>query len=253
MTGLLAMAAPATAWARAHWRVVAVGIGVAAVVVCAVAWQRDRVALQEARRQAEALGPLRAEIVSRTATQRQLEASVADLSVQIARVKSESPGAKIVTVYRWRTTHAVAGGSPRPPGPAPGSPSQPEGGACLLAQGDAGEIRVTAADLQTRAGNRVVVGRAECWRLRPEPATAVLSGEFSAAAGSETLTAEPLRPSSSAARPRWSLRAGPEWASLRPVPSGAVVGAGVRVIGGWWLEAEGRTSGGAALALRYEW
>lgn len=52
----------------------------------------------------------------------------------------------------------------------PGAP------ACLLAAGDEGEIRTSIAGVETRAGNLVVIGAAEAWRLAPGPASRILSG-----------------------------------------------------------------------------
>ena len=50
---------------------------------------------------------------------------------------------------------------------APPSSSEP-GPACVLRLGDSGEVRVSGVALRTGAGNIVVEGTAEAWRLNPD-------------------------------------------------------------------------------------
>lgn len=52
--------------------------------------------------------------------------------------------------------------------------------ACLLAEGDTGEIRVSQVIVETKEKNQVLVGTAECWRLKPGPVSPILTGKFSA-------------------------------------------------------------------------
>lgn len=242
-------------WVWVHRAAVAVG-ALALVAVTAVAgWSRDRSALQQARAEAqklaEAQGTLRGEIVAREAKARDMEAAAASLRDEIDRVKREAPGAKIVYVDRLVTGPSQAHGAPRPEPtiPAAQHPCPP----CLLAEGDSGHVDVTTSGLETRAGNRVVVGRAACMRDAPAPPTEVLSGTFSAPL---SVSLEEPHPLPAPARPRFSLAGGPAWSLLRGIPNGGGGSLGLRVIGGWWIETGGVATSDSSAAfawLRKEW
>ena len=87
-----------------------------------------------------------------------------------ARLKGVRP--KIVEVVRWRTKTGLATGAPRPPG-GTGSPDAGAPPPCLIAIGDSMVIEVAEGRLETKAGNRVVVGSAKCIRLLPLPTTTI--------------------------------------------------------------------------------
>jgi len=65
----------------------------------------------------------------------------------------------------------------------------------LLAPGDPARIDVDVVDLETRAGNTLVVGTASVYREGATPAL-VLQGGFQASAGSTAVRAEQARPAS---------------------------------------------------------
>ena len=93
-----------------------------------------------------------------------------------------APGAKVVRVVRASTGQVTSDGVPRIEGRPENyqsmTGSQPID--CLLARGDTAEIRVDQVELETKAGNRVLVGTAEAWRLTPEPETKLIAGPFEA-------------------------------------------------------------------------
>lgn len=117
----------------------------------------------------------------------------ASLAAEVERLRRTARRTRVVRVTRASTGSVAATGSPRLE-PAP----QPR--ACLLSLGDTGEVRVVEAVLETGAGNRVLVGTAEAWRLTPAPATALISGQFRAEL-TESLE-EPVPP---AGWPTWAL------------------------------------------------
>jgi hypothetical protein len=96
-----------------------------------------------------------------------LEKLVAELAAQnqaladaLAKVRAEAPKTKIVSVECAST----------------GPVESKEPGIV------AGEIRVTSVQLQTEAGNKILIGTAEAWRLDPGPAALLFGGPFSAKA-----------------------------------------------------------------------
>jgi len=147
------------------------------MVFLALAWNRAHGRGEQLARQVEAerlrAAGLAAEAEAKGAA---LEAAVqqqADLRGQLADARRAVPGVRVVEVVKWRTRPDVAAGAPREP-PPQGTPSPPAGdgsiapeGACLLAAGDTGEVRVSEAQLRGPAGSRVVIASAEAWRLTP--------------------------------------------------------------------------------------
>ncbi|HTP24778.1 MAG TPA: hypothetical protein VMK12_03865 [Anaeromyxobacteraceae bacterium] len=186
------------------------------------------------------------QIVAAQASQGQLNKQIADLKAQLEAVSHIAPVEKIVYVDRVVTVPVAASGIPRPfaaqkppatpslPAPAGGPaipepvpatcPEQPP---CLLAVGDTGEVRCTVSGVQTKAGNVVVVGTGEAWRLTPEPATAILpASPFRA----ETSTSSVSAPS--VTRARWALSGGVS------EPWGVWGGADLRLLGPLWIRAD---------------
>jgi hypothetical protein len=181
---------------RSWWAVPALALVVCLLLVSA--WNGQRRARGAAERAAEA-AELRAAglAVAADLTARQLRARVAeleagsaDLKAELERVRHASPGARPVGTVSATTGPVPAGGPTRPPwpcapvAPCPVTPDAPpvDPGpppalqACLLAAGDTGEVRVLGAALATRAGNLVVVGAAEAWRLDPGPPARLFGG-----------------------------------------------------------------------------
>ena len=113
-----------------------------------------------------------------------LTAESTDLRDALARARAASPGTRPVATTRLRTGQVPAAGAPRPavvcpstptPTPTP-TPPREETPECLLADGDIGELRMESVELQTKAGNHVVVAALSAWRLEPEPATVLFHG-----------------------------------------------------------------------------
>lgn len=200
-----------------------------------------------------------------------LEAENADLKAALEAARKAAKGARPVMIAHGSTGPVKASGKPRDtpsqanaatPGASPAPISSPvpaptghsgEGAtssSCLLAEGDQGEIRVDAVALQTRAGNRVLVGAASAHRLNPE--ARLFGGSFSAPV---TWAAE-REPATPAVR-RWG--AGP-WLGVSS--SGVAVGAAVaappaRLFGiglelslGGGVTPDGRGQGAMQLILR---
>ncbi len=268
----------ALAFVWTHRAPVAIGAGALAVVALWAAWRHDHAALAAARAQAEQRAEaaelekkhvVAAAQVDKAEAEKRLLALVAEsegFRQELARVKAAAPGAKVEVVARLGTGELTAGGAPREPGPTSSSPTRPsgegekedrpEGGAsgmtpaagppCLLAEGDRGHIVARVAGLRARAGTLAVAGEAECWRDAPGPPSRVLAGTFEAEASSVAEVREPAP----VERARLALRAGPDWSEWRAAPSGAVVGGGVRVLGAWWLEGEGRISAAPAASVQ---
>lgn len=127
------------------------------------------------------------QIVEAERTAKQLEAkksamAIGNEALRLALVAAHkaAPGSKVVRVVRASTGPIVAGGEPRqcplpPPSQECACPPAP---VCLVAPGDSLEIRVAEVDLQTKLGNRVVVGTGECLRVLPLPETSLARGPF---------------------------------------------------------------------------
>jgi hypothetical protein len=162
----------------AAWRWVALAAAVLALLLLVRTCNRADRAEAEVERLQEAV-ELRAKdhLVAEQVNAEILKAALtAPLKAEIARLEKDlGAKPKIVRVERIVTAPAPAKGTPRP-APTPGEPC-PD---CLFAAGDAGEIRVDSAHLETAKGNEVVALSAECWRLTPEPSTRILAGTASA-------------------------------------------------------------------------
>jgi len=202
------------------------------------------------------------ELVAAQTSQHNLEVQAKDLQGQIDALKKVAPVEKIVYVDRVVTVPVAASGIPRPkaaqtppatpslpaqaggpanPQTASGSPPAgpvacPETPSCLLALGDTGEVRCTVLGAQTKAGNVVVMGTGEAWRLSPEPATAILpASPFRA----ETSVAGMSAPT--VLRARWALAAGVS------TPWGIWGGADLRLLGPLWVRADVGVQGSQAV------
>jgi hypothetical protein len=81
----------------------------------------------------------------------------------------------IVEVVKWRTKPGGATGTVLPPVNPP-SPGCPPTAPCLVRPGTPLAIEGAEGKLETKAGNRVVIGSASCLRLEPPPALSIYSG-----------------------------------------------------------------------------
>jgi hypothetical protein len=181
------------------------------VAVLVTIWVIERRGRSAERREAEARElKLKGQIVAEQTSKANIVGDLvkaldqnALLAELVAKAQAASPGAKPVAVTHGSTGTIIAGGSAAPPGapvppisyPCPGGQGQTAQPppSCLLAQGDPARIDVDVVDLETRAGNTLVVGTAQVWREGDPPAL-VLQGGFQAQAGSTAVRAEPPRP-----------------------------------------------------------
>jgi hypothetical protein len=189
---------------------------------------------------------------------RRLGARVPELEAELERARKAAPGARVTGTVSTSTGGVVAGGSPRPgpacpaaapPAAAPAPPSGPPAPACVLADGDVGEIRVDQVAMETREGAQLLVGSTSAWRLDPGPATKVMSGSFRSALSTAKTEPPPAPPGWGAglyagvSREGWAL--GPALAlppaRLWALQLEVVLGAGVGPGGVW-------TGAGTALA-----
>ena len=199
----------------------------AAVVVAGVVtmheWNARRAAEDTAARVTREADLSRAGLlVSSEQTQRQLEADLAaakksssEFAAALSEAQSKLDHAKPVMVLHASTgpvpveSHPAASSAAHP-APVPGETSAP--GACVLREGEMGEIRVTEATLEERSGARVVIGAAECWRrgglqggldsgmADPEPDVRLFAGRYSVPVSSAATLAPPA-----SSRARWGV------------------------------------------------
>lgn len=126
-------------------------------------------------------------IVSAQESQKALDSRVkaltgqnAALAAELDKARKAAKGARVVGVV------AASTGPGKARGAAPEAPARPEGdeapsaAPCLVSEGDDVEIRADEVLLQTKAGNRLLVGTASLWRLNPLPIGPVFSGAFQA-------------------------------------------------------------------------
>ncbi len=180
-------------------------------VLCVHLWTARRVAEDTAARVSREAALARAGLlVEGEQTQRQLESRLKEeiAASELFRAALAEAQAKLGHPTPVVVVHASTGAVPveyhpatspaTPPSPVPGAQSAP--GACVLRDGEQGEIRVTEATLEERSGARVVVGAAECWRLAPDER--LLSGRYSVPVSSAASLAPPA-----AERSRWGAGA----------------------------------------------
>ena len=188
--------------------------------------QRQRVVEAEARRGAEAEA-LRAagQVVVERRDHDHLEAEVerlteinAELAAALARARRAAPGARPVAVASASTGPVVVEAPQKILTPGVNEIDRAPDVPCLLAAGDRAELRVDEVVLETRAGNRVLVGAASAWRLEPAPVTRLFSGPFSAPLAS----AEAVEPAP-AGVPTWALVA----VGVGALALGGLVGTGL--------------------------
>jgi hypothetical protein len=223
-----------------RWMAPAV-VALVIVIILVRGWNAERRDREELSRVLEAERLTRKGlVVELQGTQGELAArvtEVAGLREEVERVRSASPGVRVVEVVRVVTKPIPVDGPPRTV--IAGCPS------CALLTGDHLELRVGSAALETRAGNRVVVGVLEAWRV--EDRARLAQATYSADVGQATV-AQPARP------PGWgagvSVFGGKEGWSIGPAASPpplrlwgltgeAILGAGVGANGAWQANAAG--------------
>ena len=110
------------------------------------------------------------------------------LKTALAEAHRRAPGSTVTQVV-CASTGAVTAETPA------------AAGTCILWDGNRAEIRVDEVELQTRAGNQLLVGTARALRLDPEPETELVAGKFEQ---DVTRFATALAPVST---PRWGVGA----------------------------------------------
>lgn len=255
---LAAGAARARAFLAGPWGVVVLA-GVV-VLLLVVAWNRSRTAAGELARHLEA-EQLRAAGLEVAAEKDRADlwdeankasAESEDLRRALAEARTAAQGERPVLVARCSTGPRPAAGAARPatsPPPAPGSAAPPLP-ACLLAAGDQGEVQVDEVVLETRGGNRVLVGAASAWRVAPDRSR-LFGGPFRSDLGEVAVAAPPAPPGwgagiwSGVSRDGWAV--GPAVAApplrLWTLQLEATIGAGLGPAGGW--------QGGGSAILRW--
>jgi hypothetical protein len=115
------------------------------------------------------------------------------LDAELARARRAAK-LRVVATVEASTAPAPAVGEPRPPEVGEGLCA-----ACLVAPGDSLAIRVGEVVARTEAGNRIVLGSAQLWRLTPAPETRLLAAPWSAPLTEASVVVEP----ESATWPTW--------------------------------------------------
>jgi hypothetical protein len=194
------------------WLVAAKAIGIwlllAAVLLLALVLFREcssrRAAEDQLAKEREAAAIDRAGLerihdVEKAALAKELKAArgeSADFRAELARAQAALAGAKVTSVVRASTGPRPVSTTP-PETPSNGLASAeclPAGPDCALTEADQGEIRVTEATVETKAGNRVLVGAAEARRVRDD--RVLFGGPFSVPVteASELAPPSPRRP-----------------------------------------------------------
>lgn len=120
-----------------------------------------------------------------------------DLRRALEAARKAAQGERPILVVHASTGATPATGAPRPgPVACPDAPvpvAAPPAPVCLLAAGDQGEVLVDEVLLETRGGNRVLVGAASAWRAAPERGR-LFGGPFQADLGRVEVAAPPRPP-----------------------------------------------------------
>jgi hypothetical protein len=188
--------------------------------------------IRSCRGEAEAVARLEREQEAREIEKAGLEivseAKAGALRVEIEAMRRESADfaaalddarAKLKDTRPILAARASTGPVPVEPRPAP-SPGQEQplkpdpfhADGCLLRPGDKGEVRVSEALLETRKGNRVLVGSALALRVDPGPPVLLFGGQFETPITSALGEPAPLP---AVTRKRWIIMAGPAAALTR--------------------------------------
>jgi hypothetical protein len=123
----------------------------------------------------------------------------ADLLAALTAARRAAPRAHVSRVVEARTGPVVASIDQQSIAIDRRAIEQPIG-ACLLSPGDHAEIRVREVELRTDAGNTILVGAAEAWRMSPD--ARLFGGPFSA-----PLTRASVEPAPPPGVPSWVVYA----------------------------------------------
>lgn len=184
------------------WLLPAVVLVLAAVL--AYSWNRASRAEADLGKERERREKLEGKFVEEEVTQREVKARfeelkkrVPELEAQIDDLTSRVGKTTVKEVVRIVTVPGPAGGTPRdcPVTPHPDSGSNlPPAGKCLLVEGDSMRVEVDEATVETKAGNKVLLGAASCWRLTPPPETKLYQGNFESPLSQAAVVAEASKP-----------------------------------------------------------
>jgi hypothetical protein len=165
----------------AKWGGVIAALVLALLLARSCSGERDAQARLERAQEAHEIDKadlVRVHEADRSKLEEELEvakAENADFAAALAKATKEFD-ARPILVARASTGPVPV--EPLKPDPFHVEPSpRPDG--CRLWPGDQGEIKVTQAVVETRKGNRVLVGAAEALRVSPEPSLRLFGGEFS--------------------------------------------------------------------------
>jgi hypothetical protein len=164
------------------------------VLLLVVAWNRSRSAAGELARhlEAEQLRAAGLEVAGEKAAAdlweeaNRASAENEDLRRALEEARKAANGERPVLVVRSSTGPTPVSGAARPGAvacpDAPAPPATPPLPVCLLAAGDQGEVLVDEIVLETRGGNRILVGAASAWRASPARAR-LFGGTFNSELG----------------------------------------------------------------------
>lgn len=229
----------------------------AALLVAAVfLWNREHRARTDALRSAEAARlELQNQIVAHEQTRRELQGSIsgllennASLEAALSEARTAAPDAKPVRAARLDTGPLAVAAKPEAPRVPRAAPAVAK--PCALAVEDAVSIEVDTVDLETKAGNTLVVGTASVFRVDPPPKELLASGRFQAPLSRSEALAPP-------SEPRWGVAAlafcgapGCAFGGGPMFPPVRVLGARVEAVSGLLVGAGGVWLGGS-LGLRF--
>jgi len=140
-------------------------------------WRERENAKAEAARAQEAVTlAAKGQIVERPVEQDMLENEIAslevenlDLRVAIQKAKQAAPDAKVTQVEHAQIAPTIVTAAPEVATPST---------RCVVSDGDKLELKIDQVELQTKAGNIVLVGSASAWRTDPPPAEQLVTGKF---------------------------------------------------------------------------
>lgn len=109
------------------------------------------------------------------------------LAAEVERLKRSSPGVRPVGTVSASTGPVPVSGAAPPvePMPSAGSEARAPSPNCVLHLGEVASIDVAQVTLQTRAGNRVMVGQADAYRHDPAGRVRLFGGAFTSAITTE--------------------------------------------------------------------
>ena len=161
-------------------------VAVVAVFLMVKAWNKNAALESDLTKERELREKLQGKLVEEDSSKKQMAAKLKDalvripeLEAQMKELESKVGSVKPVHVDQIVTVPGAATGTPRPcPLPPPQGVQDPSPAGCLVAVGDIVRAQVDEVTVETKAGNRVVLGTASCWRESPPPETMFYRGVF---------------------------------------------------------------------------